>query len=286
MSTSIDHCNAVAHARQVAATILDPSDDLQTRLETVFDAETAALELPYAFLTHVGQSNDTLHIQIAHGSHDDLKPGTAAPLSDTYCRKTIADSDGAMWISDAVDEGFAGDPAYECLKLGSYIGATVEVDGEVYGTICFASSTPRDDPITEHEVELVKLLAQLVGYEIEKWGATIETTRKNGEFQTVLLSPETDRALEVLAAPQRRVILFYLLDETIENETDIRPVSDESTGIRTELRHVHLPKLADEGYIEWEMDTGDISKGSRFTEIEPFLQLLVEYISAADFANT
>lgn len=41
-----------------------------------------------------------------------------------------------------------------------------------------------------------------------------------------------------------------------------------------ELRHVHLPKLEEEGLIEWEQETGTVFRGPSFEEIEPALRFL------------
>lgn len=41
-----------------------------------------------------------------------------------------------------------------------------------------------------------------------------------------------------------------------------------------ELRHVHLPKLADEDIIEWDPTADTISHGDAFEEIEPALRVL------------
>ncbi|RLM34441.1 hypothetical protein DVK01_12105 [Haloarcula sp. Atlit-120R] len=57
--------------------------------------------------------------------------------------------------------------------------------------------------------------------------------------------------------------------------TEIR--TDESntgTPIHAEYIHLHLPKLADAGYIVLDEQTYEISQGPRFAEIEPFLELV------------
>lgn len=42
------------------------------------------------------------------------------------------------------------------------------------------------------------------------------------------------------------------------------------------LHHVHLPKLADYGFIRWNRDAHVITKGPRFDEIRPVLELLID----------
>jgi len=42
------------------------------------------------------------------------------------------------------------------------------------------------------------------------------------------------------------------------------------------MQHVHLPKLADHGFIDWDQDTQRVTKGPQFDEIEPLLTVLRE----------
>lgn len=42
------------------------------------------------------------------------------------------------------------------------------------------------------------------------------------------------------------------------------------------LHHIHLPKLAEYGFIEWDQDENSVARGPRFDEIRPYLELLDE----------
>lgn len=139
------------------------------------------LDLPYGFLTRIetdgsNRGNGVQRVVEASGNHDILQPESSAPLAEAYCRKTIQ-TDGVFEIQNAVEAGWGGDPAFELFNLGSYIGTAVRVDGELYGTVFFASTDPRGEPFSEAERTFVQLLSQLVSYEIEQK----EVTRKLGE---------------------------------------------------------------------------------------------------------
>lgn len=90
-----------------------------------------------------------------------------------------------------------------------------------------------------------------------------------------LMSPGIDRVLDSLAPRHRRWVLLMLKRGTIEHETDltVRGESDVEN-LEFDLVHNHLPKLEEAGYIEWDRDTGEISRGPRFDEIEPILELI------------
>jgi hypothetical protein len=118
---------------------------------------------------------------------------------------------------------------------------------------------------------------------------------------------ELDRALDALSHRYRRRILFALsarptgrlgpisLDDLVTDGRDRhrttgdavleeRPVlapvdADEgrsSTAVRVELSHVHLPKLADSGYVRWDADAGTVRRGPSFDRVEPIVRILIE----------
>lgn len=95
-----------------------------------------------------------------------------------------------------------------------------------------------------------------------------------------------------LADPVRR----YVLDSLDEQETpvsfdrlatrvaawhtDSHPdaVDDATlTGMRTALYHVHLPTLAEAGYIAWDADTQTIRRGPNVDEITPLLRSMADH---------
>lgn len=89
-----------------------------------------------------------------------------------------------------------------------------------------------------------------------------------------------DEQFEMVSNVHRRRLLLSLL---VHNPQPDRPAepdrSDRAADERAltiELRHVHLPKLAAAGYVEWDRSTGTVIKGPRFDELEPLLTLLRE----------
>lgn len=261
-------------------TLFAPDVDSTTRIEKLFDLETAELGLNYACLSHIDRERDTERFDVVHGSHAVLQPGTTVPLSKTYCRKTIDAPDGTLAVSDALSEGWGDDPAYEAFELGSYLGTTISVDGDLYGTLCFANTAARDDPITAREKVLVKMHGQWVEYMLDLWDGPPTPEQKVDTIEKRAVSPEAiDLMMDALRERTRRVILMTLLDERTETglETLERRVSKENARVR--LLHVDLPKLADAGYVEWNTASETVSKGWRFSEVEPLVRLLKEYDS-------
>lgn len=91
-----------------------------------------------------------------------------------------------------------------------------------------------------------------------------------------------DAMLDSLSNTQRRRILLAVSDHNPRDVDDITPDSiatddEDLKQFKTELRHTHLPKLAENGYIEWNPDTQTIQRGPNFDEIAPLLRLMVEH---------
>jgi len=154
----------------------EPETPFEEKVQRLIDLGREYLGLPYGFLTRI--SDGTQHIIQASGTHPLLQPGASCPLSESYCRKTIQE-ENLLAVQEAPDEGWEGDPAYETFELGSYVGAQLLVEGELYGTLCFAASEPRDEPFTERERTFVELMTHWASYELEQRRATEQLERQN-----------------------------------------------------------------------------------------------------------
>lgn len=87
-----------------------------------------------------------------------------------------------------------------------------------------------------------------------------------------------DEMLDALGHVRRRKLLTALLIHNPLDDESIAVAEDESADEEltrvTELRHVHLPKLDAYGFIDWNRDANEVSKGPDFEEIRPLLELL------------
>ncbi|NHN60566.1 GAF domain-containing sensor histidine kinase [Halorussus sp. JP-T4] len=144
------------------------------------------LGVDVGFVSHI--ADGTMEIVDAVGSHELLQAGRTAPLADTYCRKTV-EADELLSVADAESEGWRDDPAYETYGLGCYVGAKLFVDGELYGTVCFADRAARPRSFSENERLYVELVSQWLGYEQERLvdeRALREQNRRLEEFASVV----------------------------------------------------------------------------------------------------
>ena len=128
---------------------------------------------------------DRYEVIAARGPHDEgLSCGTVLPLSDTFCERVFA-TRRTLSFSNAETPVWSDHPAKLALGFGSYLGAVVHVGGGRFGTLCFASGKAARTPFTATQRDLASLLAQWVGFEIDRsvankvvWSEVAAATRR------------------------------------------------------------------------------------------------------------
>ncbi|ELY75168.1 hypothetical protein C487_13492 [Natrinema pallidum DSM 3751] len=66
-------------------------------------------------------------------------------------------------------------------------------------------------------------------------------------------------------------------DESKLYTGDIETTDMEEARLLTEMKHTHLPLLEDYGFIDWDRDTHEVTKGPNFDDIRPFLEMIVAH---------
>ncbi len=207
---------------------LDPSIEFERKLDRLLTAESDRFDLPYGFFTHVDAAADTQEIVRAQGTHERLQPGRTCPLSQSYCRKTITQAEGRLRVNEALSDGWADDPAYELFELGSYVGSTVETTDGIYGTLCFASSDPRDEPIADREAILVDMFARWASYEL----ATRERPDRSAD------RPEQLRNVAELVAHDLRNPLTVASGQLSLLQEGVRDAVDRMDAAHARMEHI------------------------------------------------
>lgn len=187
----------------------------QEKITRLLEVGPEKLGLPYGHLTRIDreEGGGTQRIIEASGDHELLQPGGTCPLNRSYCRKTI-ETEGFLEVQNAAQEGWAGDPAYETFELESYIGTKISVEDELYGTIFFASASPRQEPFTDAERTFIRLMSQLVSYELEREQVREQLERRNQRLEEFASVVSHDLRNPLRVADGR----VELLREEIESE--------------------------------------------------------------------
>jgi len=235
----------------------------EQKAERILSIGCEYLDLPFGFLSRI--TEDTQEIVHAVGDHTLLQPDETAPLEQSYCRKTI-ESDDLVGMQDARAELGDDDPAYELFDLGCYIGTKVMVGETLYGTFCFAAPHDRDREFTAGEREVIKLLGQWAGYELERQRFE-ERLEGLHEVSQRLLTAETttdvaqitmEMVVELFDHP---VSAFWEYDA---NQDVLRPVTETDEAVRVVGE---APTFERGDALIWEsFDSGEIRYYEDLTE--------------------
>ncbi|ELZ27574.1 pas domain s-box [Halosimplex carlsbadense 2-9-1] len=141
------------------------ADDLDSQVADALALGTDYLSLDVGFLTRV--DDGVQEIVQSVGDHDLIRTGETCPLDRAYCRRTV-EVEGSLAVQHAGSSSLVSERALRTFEFGTYVGARIELDDGVYGTVCFADEPERDVPFSEAEQLFVELLAKLVGQSIER----------------------------------------------------------------------------------------------------------------------
>jgi predicted transcriptional regulator len=100
-------------------------------------------------------------------------------------------------------------------------------------------------------------------------------------MENTLEASSFDDMVDALADVQRRKLLVALLQHNPQDDAPVVIADSDSETDAVErlvtMQHVHLPKLADYGFIEWNEESHEVTKGPKFDEIKPLLELLADH---------
>ncbi|MFD1568901.1 PAS domain S-box protein, partial [Halolamina litorea] len=136
-------------------------------------------DLPIGFFTRV--SDERQEIVRSVGDHDLIQPGESCPLKSAYCRRTV-EAEGVLAVRNA-DDSVIDQRAIDVFDLGTYIGTKVTVNGEVYGTVCFAKEEVRDRQFSEAGELFLELLARLISTALERRRYERDIEAQNARLQ-------------------------------------------------------------------------------------------------------
>ena len=160
------------HLHRINTTDYQNFDDL---FADYLETGCVILGLSTGIISHIaGQS----YIIRAVRSNFDFSPGLEFPLQDTYCAQVVEDQKTVTYVHVGKIAQMQDHPVYQNLKLESYIGVPIWVNGKIYGTLNFSSTQVRTN-FTLQEREFVELMAQSLGRSIAAYQA--ETERQLSE---------------------------------------------------------------------------------------------------------
>ncbi|MEG3895021.1 MULTISPECIES: response regulator [unclassified Microcoleus] len=159
----------------------DPHGRLSTfdlRLQELLAMGCRQLGLSVGILSRIqGDNYQIMAVECPDGS---IAKEQIYDLENTFCVATAMAKE-PLYFESVRFSGLSfntDDPAF---KIEAYMGIPVTVAGEVYGTLCFFSPTPVTEPFRVVDRELVKLMAQWVGSELDRQQTGVDLAKARDE---------------------------------------------------------------------------------------------------------
>ena len=140
-------------------------NQFKDRVDKLLSLGVRELSLTLGVLARI--ENDNYEIVAVQSNSGAYVPGEKYALGETYSREVF---EKQKTIAEACIEKSPTSmhhPLYRSLPLESYIGAPIVINGKPWGCVDFSSMGQREEPFSEHEIEMVESLAtelsQLIG---------------------------------------------------------------------------------------------------------------------------
>ncbi|WP_017658675.1 response regulator [Baaleninema simplex] len=148
--------------------------DFEERLQGLLELGRQRFGMEIGILSRI--EGDRFEVVEVQSPNDAIAIGDVLNLEDTYCYRTIEAQD-PLYFEFLLMYGTNAPPRYGPFRIQAYIGTPLVVAGEVYGTLSFSSRTPLRDPFKPVDREILKLMAQWIGGELERQQTAADLAR-------------------------------------------------------------------------------------------------------------
>ena len=174
MSASLTLTEAYSRLHEIESS----DDGFADKAERALELGTEFLGVENGHVTRIVPEFDYWEAIASSDPPDGTYPaGLQLDLQTTFCRRTLQ-ADDSIALHDAAAQGWEDDPAYIEQGLDCYHGTPLRVDGEAYGTVCFVSADPREDPFTDTETTVAEHIGHLLEHELRIERQTAETDQR------------------------------------------------------------------------------------------------------------
>ncbi|MEG4408835.1 response regulator [Microcoleus sp. MON2_D5] len=157
--------------------------NFEQRIQALIDMGCQTFRLESGILARV--QDNRYEVMVARSPDRVLKPGDALDIRQTLCCEAL-DTNEPLTIQHTGTSKWRYHPAYLAFGIEAYIGTRVLVAGKVYSTLSFSSKYPRAGSFKSAHVELLKLMAQWIGSEIERHEAEVALQASQERWELAL----------------------------------------------------------------------------------------------------
>ena len=174
---------------------------LSQKIDRILALGCELMQLPFGIVARVNRNS--YRVEYCCSPSGELTPGAEFDLGNCYCVHTL-ERDQVTGFFHAGQSEIAAHPCYEVFQLEAYLGVSIRVQGEVWGTLNFSSPTPRMVDFSDDEYEIVKLFGQWIGEELTRERNALVLQKAEQQHRLILGSVHDG----VLGLNERCVITF------------------------------------------------------------------------------
>ncbi|WP_339080459.1 PAS domain S-box protein [Pseudomonas sp. TMP9] len=160
-----------------------PNPGTQEQLRQALQLGAAFFDMPIGIISQI--EAQAYRVMVHVSPPDSLQDGQRFALGDTYCSIALQGSD-VFAIATMGESEHAAHPCYPLFALESYIGTSIWVAGQCFGTICYASSEAHRSAFDEADKEFMRLFARWVSATLERMQQEEKTRDARRYLQAVL----------------------------------------------------------------------------------------------------
>ncbi|BAY80692.1 two-component hybrid histidine kinase [Calothrix parasitica NIES-267] len=139
--------------------------DFDQRIQYLLAMGCQTFSVEFGILARV--KDNCYHVTVAQAPDNSLHAGYSVELEQTLSSEVL-DNDEPLVIAHSQNSPWCNHPGYQKFGMESYMGARVLVAGKVHSTLSFSSRKPRKQRFQNTYRELLKLMSQWVGSQIER----------------------------------------------------------------------------------------------------------------------
>lgn len=145
-----------------------PNLSFEQRIQGFLSLGRKYFEFELAFLSSIDADRyKVMAVQKSNTVDVKFKSGDEFDLDITFCREAFRSGE-LVCFESAQNSKWSEHPAYDAFGLEAYIGTPVIVKTKPYGVLCFTSFNQRTKLFKDSDRQILKLMAQWVGSEIER----------------------------------------------------------------------------------------------------------------------
>ena len=135
------------------------------RLQQLLEMGCQYFNLDFGIAAQV--KGDFCDVFAVKSPNNEVEVGYVYDVRQTFCWEVLR-TQQPLCISWASNSEWRNHPGYTLFKRETYIGSPIWAAGQMYGMLCFSSCTPIPRQFRAVDQELIRLMTQWIGGEIER----------------------------------------------------------------------------------------------------------------------